>query len=361
MSRSDRGSPSKRQRRNDADDDATTGKKKHLYLALDDWKGGCSIHKLDADNMQPSGHLTEPAALRLAGPLLGHMAFAAVGTSIFIDTVAERRYYGIDSFPQTLVYSTKTGALTLGPHVPDGLFDLGGAMAVGERLYAVTTVYRQPPSLKVLSMAPNTKLEFLTCIPTMDWFWNSLPTSTPPFNGDDIVTYALHPDGSTIFVSTKYRTHSFDSSHGVWRELGDWVLPFRGQAYFDADIDGWVGIHRKEDGYICCCPVASRSATTTPRLKCRMLIEKLFRSKEEVKPGHQHLKPTLTYMGDSRYCLIENVVQGEDEHEGSVLNVTLFGLKYDHRGELQTKVRRTSRSYTVSKNTIFFSHAAFWM
>ena len=98
MSRSDRGSPSKRQRRNDADDDdATTRKKKHLYLALDDWKDGCSIHKLDADNMQPSGHLTEPAALRLAGPLLGHMAFAAVGTSIFIDTVAERR--GHRQFP----------------------------------------------------------------------------------------------------------------------------------------------------------------------------------------------------------------------------------------------------------------------
>ena len=143
-------SSSKRRRRSNNDDDdcgmvcSCCGQrvKQHLYLALDDWKDGCSIHKLDADNMQPSGHLTEPAALRLAGPLLGHMAFAAVGTSIFIDTVAERRYYGIDSFPQTLVYSTKTGALTLGPHVPDGLFDLGGAMAVGERLYAVTTVYR---------------------------------------------------------------------------------------------------------------------------------------------------------------------------------------------------------------------------
>lgn len=90
-----------------------------------------------------------------------------------------------------------------------------------------------------------------------------------------------------------------------------------------------------------------------------MLKEKLFQSKE-VKPKDLNLKPTLTYLGDSRFCLVENILCGEDLSDGSVIHVTLFGLKYDHKAELKTKVRRTTRSYAVSKNSQS-SHAAFWM
>ncbi|CAN6206003.1 unnamed protein product [Urochloa humidicola] len=265
--------------------------------------------------------------------------------------------------PQPL-YTTQRvvpSVLTLGPRVPDEVYDLGAAMAVNEKLYAVTTICQgpcRPPSLQVLSWAPATKVE--PWDPSMDWSWDSLPTPSP-LNGTEVITYALHPDGHTIFMSTVDETHSFDTSHGVWRKLGNWVLPFRGQAYFDAELDAWVGLHHKEDGHIWCCSVASRGATTTPRLERRMLKEKLFRSKEEVKVGHRHLKPTLTYMGDSRFCLAENILCGKDFDAGSVIHVTLFGLKYDNKGELQTKVRRTTRSYSVSKNTILFSHAVFWM
>lgn len=83
--------------------------------------------------------------------------------------------------------------------------------------------------------------------------------------------------------------------------------------------------------------------------------------KEKVKLDHLHLKPTLTYTGDSRFCLVEDILCGEDFNDGSVIHVTLFGLKYDHKGELQTKVRRTSRSYAVSKNSLLLSHAVFWV
>ncbi|CAN6184390.1 unnamed protein product [Urochloa humidicola] len=360
MSRSEKGSSpssvSKRRRRND---DRATTRRKHLYLVLDDWKDGYSIHKLDPDDMDLSGHLSEPVAFRLMAPVLGRMAFTALGTNIFVDT--NRRHRGNHASP-TLVYNTESAALTLGPRVPDEVYDLGAAMAVDEKLYAVTTICQgpcRPPALQVLSWAPTTMVEPWN--PSMDWSWNSLPTPSP-FNGVEVITYALHPDGHTIFMSTvDHETHSFDTRHGVWRKLGDWVLPFRGQAYFDAELDAWVGLHHKEDGYICCCSVASRGATTTPRLERRMLKEKLFRSKEEVKVDHRHLKPTLTYMGDSRFCLVENILCGEDFGDGSVIHVTLFGLKYDNKGELQTKVRRTTRSYSVSKNSRLFSHAVFWM
>jgi hypothetical protein len=48
-------------------------------------------------------------------------------------------------------------------------------------------------------------------------------------------------------------------------ELGDWVLPFRGQAFFDAELDALVGIHRNDGGHVCCCPVPSRSAAAATR------------------------------------------------------------------------------------------------
>lgn len=183
---------------------------------------------------------------------------------------------------------------------------------------------------------------------------------TAPVHWDmDVVAYALHPDGRTIFMSTASVTHSFDTSNDSWKELGGWVLPFKGQAYFDALLDAWVGIHRKEEGYVCCCPVASRSTTASRPPGCRMLKKKLFRHNNE-ESGGRYLKTTLTYMGNGRFCLVENILRPEDALD-SVLHVTVFSLEYDRVGELRTKVRPCTRSYAMSKNTMLFSHAAFWM
>ena len=65
-------------------------------------------------------------------------------------------------------------------------------------------------------------------------------------------------------------------------------------------------------------------------------------------------------MGDSRFCLVEIVMDRNKNVLDAVLHVTLFGLKYDSKGELATNYR-TTRSYALPKNTILFSHAAFWM
>lgn len=380
-------SSSKRQKRNHdyaiIRSSSRPRRKQHLYLALDDWEGGYSIHKIDADEiMDDNAHeaaaaaaaatdcrellhkLPEPAALRLASPVWScRMSFAATATKIFVATNPRCRCD--DDAPKLVVYDAETGALSAGPRIPDQdkFYDWAAAsMAVGERLYSLTTValeFNQCPSFRALSWAPTTKSGSLDLWdPRMEWSWSSVPP--PRFNGYDIAAYALHPDGRTIFVSTTSPdTHAFDSGDGVWTELGDWVLPFRGQAYFDAELDAWVGLHHKEDGYVCCCPVASRSAIAMEPPVCRKLKEKLFGKGNY--PKRQRLNTTLTYMGDSRLCLIENVMPREDDDHNAVLHVTLFGLKYDHKGELQTKIRRKTRSYAVSKNTTLFSHAAFWL
>ncbi|TVU38366.1 hypothetical protein EJB05_11731, partial [Eragrostis curvula] len=46
---------------------------------------------------------------------------------------------------------------------------------------------------------------------------------------------------------------------------------------------------------------------------------------------------TITYLGDSRFCLVEDILCGENARDGAVIHVTVFGLMYDQKGELQTK------------------------
>lgn len=174
---------SKRRRRNDDYPKLSTlsssQRKKHLYLALDDWKGGYSIHRLDADDIldQDSGggggggenKLPKPAALRIALPGGGPMGFAAVGTNIFV--AINRRRRG-DRAPPTLVYDTKTAAVTTGPCIPDWIHDLGDAMAVGETLYALTTVpfhMLSSCSLEALSWVPTVILDRQAWDPTTEW------------------------------------------------------------------------------------------------------------------------------------------------------------------------------------------------
>jgi hypothetical protein len=296
------------------------------------------------------------------------MAFAALGTNIIVSTNPRSHAARGGRAPPTLVFDTKTSALTVGPRVPDNIRDLNDAMAVGETLYALTSFpYSEERStLQALSWAPtHDDIPFPEpWDPDMEWAWSTVPSPRPPpCHGMDVVAYALHPDGRTVFVSTGFGTYSLDAGSGVWTELGDWMLPFRGQAFFDADLDAWVGLHRKLYGYVCCCPVASLAAASQPP-ECRFLTETLFRRKEK-DPKHWPLLRgkgiSLTYMGDSRFALVENILRSDDYNKGSVLHVTLFGLKYDHRGLLQTKVRRATRSYALAKNNPLFSHSAFWM
>ncbi|KAM3209028.1 hypothetical protein ACQJBY_063612 [Aegilops geniculata] len=356
-------SSSSKRRRRDCDCDCAESRrprrKQHLYLALNDWDGGY-IHKLDADDILDDDFggvrkLPEPAAIRIRWPVRGPVHFAALGTDIFF-AAGPRFHLGDDAPPPTFVYETQAATLAVGPPLPTGLHSLGGAMAAGRKLYALTSPFHpEAPCLQALSwdLAARGDRE--------DWFWNAAPSSPPPpCCGMDVVAHALHPDGRTLFVSTAYATHSLDTGDGAWKELGDWVLPFKGQAYFDAGLDAWVGIHHEGDGHVCCCPVASRSAAAGRPPGCRVLKEKLFlrNGEKTYQNGGRHLKATLTCMGRGRFCLVENVLRRKDGCE-SVLRVTLFGLKYDHMGELWTKGRPRVRSYAV--NTRLFSHAAFWM
>jgi hypothetical protein len=72
---------------------------------------------------------------------------------------------------------------------------------------------------------------------------------------------------SPLAYSDRHGTFSFDTERLQWTHHGDWLLPFRGQAYYDADLDAWVGLCREKEraGYLCFCDVPP--AAVTPNCK----------------------------------------------------------------------------------------------
>lgn len=329
-------------------------KQKHLYLVLDDWDKGFTVHKIDADS--PDLSLSEEC-IRLLSPEPCHrMAFTTLGSSHII--AASNKH------PATLVYDTDTAGLTTGPPVPDALQDAYKIFlpAGDDTLYAFAYYLEEPRAIEVLS---STK-DLHSSVPTMDWSWRS--TAPSPFTRyERICSYAVHPDGRTIFLSScttfgcvhqRSRTFSFDTGRCEWTCHGEWVLPFMDKGHFDSYLDAWVGLH--EDGYIGACQAASPTATSTlqmQQLDWKMAKDKLW-SKEQLVE-----QPTLTCMGSARFCLVACVVSEGMKSgytDACVLNITTFRLRYSHKGELQI-VERTTTSHQMYKNRRSFSPVAFWM
>ncbi|KAF7028647.1 hypothetical protein CFC21_040530 [Triticum aestivum] len=242
--------------------DRSGNKEKSLYLVLDDWHKGFTIRKIDAD----SPDLSASPVLQLVSPERGRaMKFAALGGYIIATS---------NIHAGTLFYDTDTAGLALGPPVPDALlcgsntFPTSGA---GDTLFAFAFHFMEwHVSFEAMAKPPPTEDDDL--LPT-DWSWRSMPT---PFTKDEMIfSYAMHPDGRTIFVSSWSRavcgTYSVDTRSCKWRRHREWMLPFRGRGYFDAELDAWVGLH--EDVYVCSCQVASRSSGTTQQLEWKMADE----------------------------------------------------------------------------------------
>ncbi|KAK3162234.1 hypothetical protein QOZ80_1BG0087190 [Eleusine coracana subsp. coracana] len=330
--------------------------RKHLYLVLDDWDKGFTIHKIDADSFDSdyhddtepasdgvavAGHLTEPPAIRLQEP--GEdacMFFTALDNKIFIVT---DQCHG-----QTpaLMYDTETTGLAFGPRVPAHLqCGFNVVVAAGEALYAFSSPrYNKQKSFQVMSWKPTALDHYNPRYPSEGALpWRSLSGPPPPFDRYEIITsYAAHPEGHTIFMTTSYSdrpnvqksSYSFNTKNCAWKWHA-WVLPFKGPGYFDCDLDAWVGLHKDE--YICSCRVATDSGSATPiNLGLVQLDYKILKNKLFLKDRERHVRASLTYMGRSKFCLVETVihkvgVNDEDfhlsAHDGCVLHMTIFVLK----------------------------------
>ncbi|KAL6652106.1 hypothetical protein ACP70R_011031 [Stipagrostis hirtigluma subsp. patula] len=345
-------------------------RQKHLFLVMDDWENGYSIHKLDVDAFESGagdhdhpGRLPKPSVLRVEAPVDRSPAIvAAMGSKIFLVT---DRYN--DEAP-ILIYDTETASLAIGPRPTPALLPLGFIflVPVDQKLYALNPRRADLQcSFEVMSRDDGDGFRR-----PERWSVESVPAPMP-LHKDELVTgYAVHPDGRTIFVSARNRspprevTWFFDTRRSVWTWHGDWLLPFQDQGCYVDELDAWVGLRR--DGFLCSCAVPSRGEGAA-RPEWKLGKETLFREDPERHVGQPGA--LLTYMGSSRFCLVEcaarqevvtwvDAVNGED---GCVLHVTVFGLEYDKRGELQMTSHRHARSYLVSRYNGSFPAQMFWM
>ncbi|XBI26506.1 hypothetical protein VPH35_051202 [Triticum aestivum] len=211
--------------------DRSGNKEKSLYLVLDDWHKGFTIRKIDAD----SPDLSTSPVLRLVSPERGRPTHEVAALGGYI--IATSNIHA-----GTLFYDTGTAGLAVGPSVLDALLCGSNTFltsGIGDTLFAFAFHFMERPDEMIFS-------------------------------------YAMHPDGRTIFVSSWSRavcgTYSVDTRSCKWRRHGEWMLPFRGRGYFDVELDAWVGLH--EDGYVCSCQAASRSGGTTQQPEWKMADER---------------------------------------------------------------------------------------
>ncbi|KAJ1286746.1 hypothetical protein BS78_03G375600, partial [Paspalum vaginatum] len=344
-----------------------------LYLALDDSEAGYSIHKIDVGDFDPDDaddDLDSRPRRPLDSPLLRVEAerqsancFVALGTKIFAmqpSSSPGRAAFALD---------TRTMAITAGPlpQAKEQQLCASNFVVVGDRLYSMGERDGDGScSFEVLGLSSGSR----------SWSWSSVP-SQPLFDPTYVYSYAVHPDGRTIFFSIPSSHHdldppfrrssrscddngrgatfSFDTEALKWTFRGYWSLPFYGQGHYDVELDAWVAIHDEFKGArLCCCDVLppATGEDDVDRLQQaparKLARDRLFR----IKGGRRrHRDGALVYMGSSSFCFLERITDKVLTWE-QLLYVRTFGIKYDNKGRLRMATcGRRARCYLLPEGT----------
>ncbi|KAI5009138.1 hypothetical protein ZWY2020_010186 [Hordeum vulgare] len=347
---------------------------RHLYVALDDRNKVYSVYKLNVDAGDGDGdgdgssgsvqRLPEPPVLRLEVPKRRDTCLFAALDAKIIALCADRS--------PTLVHDTHAAALAVGHRPSRALARASFTVPAAGRLYALPprftedTYYLEPEEMAVRPDGEKMIID--------KWVWNQTDCRSPvPFDPRAITCHAVHPDGRTVFVSVRRRHKAAWLGHGTfsldagsrgaeWTHHGDWMLPFKGRAFFEPRLDAWVGLD--EDGRICSCNGMSRSRSRRAPPPAKVAKETLLRVPD---PGRR-LDATLAHMGDARFCLVERAshegceaVNTFDDDDACALHVTTFAIRYDSHGDLTVADLHHAGSYVVSTHDAFFTLQAFFL
>lgn len=365
-----------------------TRQQQHLYLVLDDWEDGYSVHKVDVNafDSDAGAHeelqllpFAEPPVARFGAVHGNSHAFLTHGTKIIAMKPP-------DISPAIPAFDTATSAVVTLPW-PSFRMNFGRPILISIAakifLFINDTHYLgdppPPPPLRTINgggylYQPRGQ---------EPWVWTAVgsPQARLPFTASSAYCHALHPDGRTLIVSAskwahelKEGTFSFDTDRLEWTCHGSWQLPFYGRAYYLAELDAWVGIcrHKGGTGHLCSSDGVPVSAgpTTLPRWK--LGEERLFDRESPL-----HLGAWLVHMGGTRFCLVQHMwheddddIRRKDEHTGLyvgpprvVVRMTTFGVKHSEDGELRLESAR-ARSCNVFRRPHGFQDprpVAFWI
>ncbi|CAL5007247.1 unnamed protein product [Urochloa decumbens] len=386
----------------------------HMYVIVDDWRWGFSLHKLDLlgdtdlvsrpQANQTTYHHLPPPAMRLWFSNIGtSTTFAAVGSKILACSS------GQDGL--TIIYDTGTAGQAIvhcSPNVLDRAY-CQAAVGVGNTLYAMGCSFdlrgtRDNRVKKTLQRLAAQKFQVLACVfellpaviagvvadtgelhfldgAVSDFdrakdnklSWSRCPSQLPfklEFAYGRVASYAVHPDGKTIFTSVTgdsnhpVGTYSYDTEIREWSHQGTWMLPFSWQGCYDDELDAWVG-HYDDSGIakIGCCDIPSLGvggSIPPPNWK---------RCDDDVISGLMCLDAKLVSVGGGWFCFLESgpregvdIRSCKGEGDKCELRVTTFRARYGKNGELRIVDRRLARSYVLSRYaTGGFKMKAFWM
>nr|CAB3466568.1 unnamed protein product [Digitaria exilis] len=209
-----------------------------------------------------------------------------------------------------------------------------------------------------------------------EWAWRYLPA--PPFDRMGVVSYALHPDGTTILVSAAEPfiavdgdgaaaaaaaagTFAFDTTgQQVWTRHAEWTMPFAGRAHFVHSLNAFVGLSDDPDtlGHLCSCDGAAIAAGGGGRPEWKVGKEKIFSE----DPYERHRVSN----GDEEQLEEEDGVVPRRPVGNRCYRLTTFSLGYDGNGDLTTGETCRVRCYKVPQEIRAMESydsdpAAFWL
>ncbi|KAF8728037.1 hypothetical protein HU200_018611 [Digitaria exilis] len=362
--------PKRYRRDNDGDEGGRGGsrdqrRRHHLCVVLDDWSKGYSLYNLDVDDLDGdptdadlhAERLPDPPLFRLEIPAdeRGRFAsFAAAGSSVFaIDYIDENKEAPV------LVHDMATGALAVGPATPPDLGHSPDLVSAAGSLFAFD-------GWKDARGQRHQSFKALKRHGRRGWVSRGLPDA--PFDVRRVRCHAAHPDGRTVLFSAGGSgTFAFDAEAEAWARHGEWVLPFKGQAFYDGEAEAWVGFSWAHvgEGRVCACDIADPAPASDGDGGGARRAPPEWKVVEEgmTHGSERSLAVRLAHLGDGRFCLVEYMkrrgVPEEDVwDEHCLLRATKFRLRYDKNGTLRAASRR-ARCYAVRKKSNTFSFRAF--
>ncbi|KAI4964107.1 hypothetical protein ZWY2020_008387 [Hordeum vulgare] len=249
-----------------------------------------------------------------------------------------------------LVYDTETAARAMGPAPPENTCCFFVAVSRGEtkdeKLYTLGKTYHRDRSehprghlvgvsVHALSWARSPAALAEPWLPSHEWVWESVAAPTAPFDGNEetVVSYAVHPDGHTIFFSTKNRSGDPPAPIPSTRSGGSGGRTGNGCCLSSGGL-----LERRSTHGSGSTRTATSAAAGPPRPRREQRRSGGRRSRSCSARG---TTLTHTHMGNNVFCLVESVVR-EDVDPGApmaaagcALHVTVFGLKYNREGEVQ--------------------------
>ena len=259
----------------------------------------------------------------------------------------------------SMMYDSKTSTVAICPPLvapKGGTHRTPELLAVGNDIYALETnanLHGFHRWLEKLGPAPRSRGR-------EEWRWQPLPR--PPFKLPVYISStAMHPDGSTLFLSFSDRgTFSFDTDSLAWTRLGDWLLPFRGEAYFVRELDAWVGLS-DQLGYIGVCQVISPDGRPADRPTWTTVRERVY-----TNLCRRYRSASLTYMGNAEFCLLENLTREghqncTDDDPKMLLRLATFRVERRRNHELRAVNMRTRVYKWPHRDVGELSPTAFWI